>query len=293
MAHLTNLETFRAHESHINDIAFTSAGNHLLTAGMDNLVYRWSVPDWERTQIFSGHTKSVNSLSLARDDDFLVTASSDRSVRVWDLATAEEKRVLELRGTNISLSPGDRFLAAVDKDWLTLMDFQADKIISRFKPFPKRTTAIAFSPDANFLAVGGQDDDILIYMLPEVEQPLVVKDAHEAFVLSILFSQNGQFMASTGYEGSLRLWHTDDFSQIGEVSLDQPGVQNLACSPDGSLIAVASDHRVTLVNTTNAKVIQKEELDPKGVYCLAFSPDGTRLACGSADKRVRVWEIRQ
>ena len=37
---------FKAHESHIIDLAFTSDSRYLLSAGMDNLVHQWLVDDW-------------------------------------------------------------------------------------------------------------------------------------------------------------------------------------------------------------------------------------------------------
>ena len=52
----------KAHESHINTIKFSLDGRILLSAGMDNLVKFWSVPDWKHTGTLSGHEKSVNVL---------------------------------------------------------------------------------------------------------------------------------------------------------------------------------------------------------------------------------------
>ncbi len=281
---------FKAHASHIIDLAFTPDSRFLLSAGMDNLIHQWSVADWSLVQAYEGHEKSVNSVCLTRDGSRFVTASSDKSLFLWALGRQAPLEKLAIKGSRARLSSGDRYLAALDGPWLTVMDFAQQEILKRVKPFPKRTTALAFSKDEKWLAVGGQGDGIQLYGLPGLEQVDEIDKAHESFVLSLTFSPDDGRLASTGYEQKLRLWEPASWELVGETQLENQGVQSLVYSPGGDAIAVASDHQVTLLDARSAKVIQVITLDPKGVYCLAFSPDGHWLACGSADKRIRLWE---
>jgi WD40 repeat protein len=78
---------------------------------------------------------------------------------------------------------------------------------------------------------------------------------------------------------------------LGAVLLENNVVQSLAFAPQGGILAIASDHRVTLIDVPSLNIIQKMDLTPKGVYCLAFSPDGRYLARGAAEKRVQVWNL--
>jgi len=86
--------TFIAHESHISDVKFSLDGQTLLTAGMDNYVKLWSVPDWTLTRVLSGHEKSVNNLNLTADGTRLITASSDKTIRIWNLDIGSQIRQL-------------------------------------------------------------------------------------------------------------------------------------------------------------------------------------------------------
>jgi WD40 repeat protein len=280
----------KAHESHINDLAFTPDSRFLLSAGMDNLIHQWSVADWSLAQAYAGHEKSVNSVCLSSNGSRFVTASSDKRLFLWGLGKAEPIEKLAIKGSSARLSDGDRFLAAVEGAWLTVMDFNTRKVLTRSKPFPKRTTSLAFSPDEKWLVVGGQGDAIQIFDLPSCEPVHEIGQAHEGFVLSLAFSPDGKYLASTGYEQKLRLWKPGGWDQVGEIQLKKKGVQSLSFSPSGKAVAVASDHTLTLVDTENVNIIQTVPLDPKGVYCLDYSPDGRWLACGSADKRLRIWE---
>ncbi|MCB2214276.1 WD40 repeat domain-containing protein [bacterium] len=288
---LDNPHVFKAHTSHITSLTFTPDSLKLISAGMDNLVHLWSVPDWKKVQTLEGHEKSVNSVSLLPKGNQLLTASSDRTARLWDLATGEQLQQFDQPAHTAHLSPDGRWMIDVDNPWLTVVNFDSGESLKRFKPFSKRTTAVAFSPDSTHLILGGQGDDLLIYNMPEMTLQKALQDAHERFVLSARFSPQGNLLATTGYEQRLKIWSPKDWTVLHEIPLENQGVQSLAFSPDGRTLAVASDHRVTLVDPDSGVVDQKVNLPPKGVYCLAFSPDGNWLACGAADKRIRVWAL--
>lgn len=93
-------------------------------------------------------------------------------------------------------------------------------------------------------------------------------------MLSFAFSPSGSYLASTGYEGHLRLWSSHNWGVLGTVLMENKRVQSLAFAPQGETVAIASDHRVTVMDVASLNFIQKMDLPPKGVYCLAFSQDG-------------------
>ncbi len=140
----------KAHDSHISAVKFSPDGQTLLSAGMDNLVKMWSVPGWELGGMLSGHEKSVNVLNLTADGNWLFTASSDRTVRKWNLKRGTELKQLDVKGNSALLSPDEGYLAVMDNPWLKIVNLEKLDEVERFKPFPKRTTAIAFSAQSPY-----------------------------------------------------------------------------------------------------------------------------------------------
>lgn len=78
-----------AHNSTINDLAFSPDGRYLATASRDKTVKLWDAETWELLKVCEvvrdrGHVNSVNCL-LWLDDETLITAGDDRRILTWAL----------------------------------------------------------------------------------------------------------------------------------------------------------------------------------------------------------------
>jgi len=83
-------ETIDAHNSTINDLAFSPNGRYLATASRDKTVKLWDAKSWKLLKVGEvvrdrGHVNSVNCL-LWLDDETLITAGDDRRILTWKLA---------------------------------------------------------------------------------------------------------------------------------------------------------------------------------------------------------------
>src|SRR5271157_1354026 len=72
---------------------------------------------------------------------------------------------------------------------------------------------------------------------------------------------------------------------------EEPVGYALTFSPDGSLLACASDSsgHIFVLRTSNAR--QQHVFDAKGVWNMAFSPQGDLLATVSGREGVNVWHV--
>src|SRR5207245_3722291 len=95
--------------------------------------------------------------------------------------------------------------------------------------------------------------------------------------------------------GERGLAQTTSDAARASVKRDVPngfrGVDKVAWSPDGRLLAVADDEEVALVETRTWR--ERFRLVGVGaeITSIAFSPDGKTFAAASLDQTIHMWEI--
>lgn len=119
---------------------------------------------------------------------------------------------------------------------------------------------------------------------------------HSNKVMSVVFSPDGQTLASGSDDKTIKIWHLTNqeprtLKGHGESSWSG-GVNSVAFSPNGKILASASDDKTiklweVLTGNEICTFIGHEEK----VYSVAFSADGKTLASGSKDKTIQLWSI--
>lgn len=124
---------------------------------------------------------------------------------------------------------------------------------------------------------------------------------HGLLVTAVAFSPDGQTLASSGYDGAIRLWEAATGKEIRRFEGHVGYVESLAMSPDGRwLVSGGGDRTVRQWKVATGKQVRLlgehqhrhpgDAKFPLGVPAVAYSPDGLLIASGGYDKTIRVWD---
>jgi len=126
---------------------------------------------------------------------------------------------------------------------------------------------------------------------PDWDSTLQVLVGHSRSVNQVVFSPDGNLLASASYDNTVRLWGSETGICVATLNGHSSDVNSVAFSPDGKLLASASsDYTVRLWDSTTGICHTTLEGHSDWVRQVAFSPDGKLLASASDDNTVRLWD---
>jgi WD40 repeat protein len=117
---------------------------------------------------------------------------------------------------------------------------------------------------------------------------------HSATVTNVVFSPDGNILASTSEDLTIRFWDVSTQRPLSEpLQLDDIPAFSIAFSPDGKILASGhGDAGIQLWDVETQQPLGEPLLGHMGpVISVAFNPDGTILASASFDGSIRLWDV--
>jgi len=208
--------------------------------------------------ILQGHTHTIKNIEFSADSQWLLTDSEDKSARLWHVDSGKQKQVFH--GEDAALSPDGRFVVTMSSDeTMYLWNAQTGTQIAKLEEREEKATTITF-----------------LSRIP------------------LAFSLDGNYLATGSTDRTvIRMWYTKTGALKQVFTGHTDTIRQVAFSPDGFLLASASDDDTAIIwNTQTGEKVHILKHDDF-VDSVVFSPDGLYLATRTLVMTdVRLWLIQ-
>lgn len=178
-------------------------------------------------------------------------------------------------------SPNGKRLAIGGKDGrITILE--TSDWSHEIKNLPKggNITTLAFSPDNKTLAAGRLWWDPRIWLIDiSGRKPPTYLSGHQGFISKLAFSPNGKLLASSSADQNIKLWSTENWSEVATLSGHADEVWSVDFSSDSQqLVSAGKDQKIKI---WDLKDWTKDSLATSGLQISyddsAISPCGNKL----------------
>jgi hypothetical protein len=211
----------------VNAIHFSKDGTHVVVAsgvaGLLGEATLWNATSGEKLHTFAKkHRDLLYDAELSPDGELLATAGYDRQIILWKVQSGEVVRTIE--GHNgaifdLAFSPDGTILASASGDeTVKLWRVSDGQRLDTLNQPTAEQFSVAFTPDGNSVIAAGGDNRIRLWRLvsrekAEINPLLIARYGHEDDIVKIALSADGQWLASSSADRTVKLWTLPDLTQ--------------------------------------------------------------------------------
>ena len=261
----------------------------MVTAGADQVLRLWSLPNGKRIKTLVGSKALVTTLAISQDSKFLVSGREDGTLQLWDAALG--KLLKTFKGhqksvTAIAISPDSQTLVSSSKD-RTLRQWRLNtgELLQTLSLPQADITAITYGATSNTLITANRQLQVWDLRTGQVHRTF---SGHTDTIVGLQLV-NDHTLISFGKDRGL-MWDLNREALVQvlpEASANPTSISRC----DRNIITVHSNGSIRTWIPESGNLVMRESGTLERPANVAFSPNHDYLVTWNANQQVRFWQI--
>ncbi|MDJ0742428.1 MAG: AAA-like domain-containing protein [Xenococcaceae cyanobacterium MO_167.B27] len=290
-------KTLNSHTNEIRNVAFSANGQTIASVSHDQTVKLWQADSGQLLHSLEGHSSSIVAVVFHPDNQKVITASWDGTVKVWSLEGAllktiniERKRIWD-----IDISPDGNSIATASEQDIVKLAKLDNPLLKVLRSHSAPIIDVAFHPQGEMILTASDDRKVKLWS--KDGSLLDTFQNQQDSVLGIIINHDGHKLVSGHWNGAIDLLKMEDLDRpqillSKTIQGHKVGVWRIAISPNGKIIATASEDKTAKLWDWQGNLIASLDGHQDVVRDIAFTPDGQIIATASYDQTVKLWNTR-
>jgi FOG: WD40 repeat len=261
----------------------------------------WDVATGDVKVTLKGHTSAVNYACFSPNGLYALTASKDSTVGLWNVKTGKFIKTLVQHADNINCAifstDGKKVITSSEDGSSVVYDFisNASQIVHSDKDHSVEYAE--FNYDGTMIAIITNDavyiKDAKTLKLINVLNSTSDYNGHKKLITSASFSPDGQTIATSSYDHTIKLWNIISGKVIHNYIGHLNNVMDVVFSPDGHyVLSTSTDDEARIWNVDVRKPHNIDCGDMGTLRSTTYSPNGQYIAAISYEGKARIWETK-
>jgi S-layer homology domain/WD domain, G-beta repeat len=240
------LRTLSGHEGNVWSVAISPDGKNLISGSGDGSLILWDIASGKIRRTFSHVGGWVNAVGFTSDGQTMISCSHNKGINLWDITTGELLYSLDGFNPMAIAASGRIFGSSGGPSDIKIWDVVTGKLVNNLAIPPVAGGGIktmAISRDGLTLAYGMSGNSRIEVWDLRRRQRLYTLEGHLAGVNAIAISPDGETLASSSGDRTLKLWNL----KTGKLIQSMGGLGAIVFSNNGQiLVNVSQDNSLQI-----------------------------------------------